>query len=212
MKTRTWFLMAGTLGLALVLAAQDLAREDQPPPDPTPQEGVEVLTRGPVHEAYAEPTETRPLLSLVVPNQPPEPIDETPPDQKPTGDDVVWVPGYWGWDEDQKDFLWVSGFWRVPPPNRQWAPGNWQQVADGWQWTAGFWATTGQEEMEYLPAPPPTLDAGASTPAPGENGIYFPGCWVYREQRYFWRPGFWVEFRASSHAAGPSFGQIRHGQ
>ena len=170
-------------------------QQDQPPPDPTPPKGVQVLTRGPVHEAYAEPTETRPIPSLVVPKQPPEPINEIPPDEKPTGDDVVWIPGYWGWDEEQKDFIWVSGFWRVPPPNHQWVPGNWQQVENGWQWSAGFWATTSQEEIEYLPAPPPTLDVGASTPAPDDDNIYSPGCWIYRDQRYFWRPGFWVPFR-----------------
>jgi WXXGXW repeat (2 copies) len=193
MKTYIWSL-AGTLGLGVLLAAQGLAQSDEPPPDPTPQ-GVEVQARGPVHEAYAEPTETRPLPSLVVTKQPPDPIDELPPDEKPAGDNVVWIPGYWGWDEEGQDFLWVSGCWRVPPPNRQWVPGHWQQVEEGWQWTAGFWAPTAQTEITYLSAPPPSLDRGPSTPALDENSIYSPGCWVQREQRCFWRPGFWVGYR-----------------
>ena len=195
MKTRSWSLIAATLGLAIALVPRGNTEDEQPPPDPTPQAGVEVQTRGPVHEAFAEPTETRPLPSVVVPKQPPELIDEVPPDEKPAGDNVVWIPGYWAWDDETNDFLWVSGFWRVPPPNHQWMPGSWQQVADGWQWTSGFWATAGQEQVEYLPAPPPTIDTGASTPAPDENSIYSPGCWVYQETRYLWRPGFWVPFR-----------------
>jgi len=194
MNVCKWSFFAGALGLAVLLTAQSPAQNDEPPPDPTPK-GVEVQTRGPVHEAYAEPTETRPQPSVVVPKQPPNVIDEIPPDEKPEGSDVVWIPGYWGWDDDAQDFLWVSGFWRIPPPHRQWMPGSWQQVADGWQWTAGFWAPSDQEELQYLPAPPPSIERGASTPAPDDNSIYSPGCWVYRERRYFWRPGFWVGFR-----------------
>ena len=52
----------------------------------------------------------------VVPKQPPDPIPEVPPDQKPEAENAQWLPGYWAWDEDRKDFIWVSGFWRVPPP------------------------------------------------------------------------------------------------
>ena len=38
--------------------------------------GVEVQARGPVHEAYAEPTELRPTPSVVVNRKPPDPIPE----------------------------------------------------------------------------------------------------------------------------------------
>ncbi len=164
-------------------------------PDPTPQPGVEVQARGPVHEAYAEPTESRPQPSVVVAKQPPQPIDEIPPDQKPEGDNVVWIPGYWAWDDDASNFLWVSGFWRIPPPNHQWMPGGWQQVQDGWQWTPGFWVNDQVEAVDYLPAPPPSIDQGASNAGADDNSIYSPGGWVYRQSRYFWRPGFWVKFQ-----------------
>ena len=52
--------------------------------------------------------------------KPPDPIPEEPPDQKPKGDNVQWIPGYWAWDDDRQDFLWVSGCWRVPPSGRNW--------------------------------------------------------------------------------------------
>ncbi len=194
-NTSTWSFLAGMLGLVALLAANGFAQDEQPPPDPAPPDGVSVLTRGPVHEAYAEPSDTQPQASPLVTKQPPEPVEEVPPDQKPEGDNVQWMPGYWQWDGDTQDFLWVSGFWRDVPPGRHWVPGAWQPVEGGWHWVAGFWAADGQEEVEYLPPPPPTLDEGPSTPAPDEDSTYVPGCWVHRETRFFWRPGYWVAVR-----------------
>ena len=108
--------LIGTLVVGTLLSAGVSAQgpADTPPPPPTlpAPEGVEVLARGPVHEAYAEPTEVRPEASPLITKQPPEPINEWPPDQKPEGDNVQWIPGYWGWDQDQGDYLWVSGFWQ----------------------------------------------------------------------------------------------------
>src|SRR6516225_6998486 len=100
------------------------------PPDNSAgqQEGVEVLARGPVHEAFAEPAIRGPRPTPVVPKKPPEPIEELPPDQKPEGNNVQWIPGYWAWDDDRNDFLWVSGIWRDIPPGRQWVPGHWEPV------------------------------------------------------------------------------------
>jgi hypothetical protein len=157
-------------------------------------DGVEVLARGQVHEAYAEPVSAQPKPSVVVPKQPPEPIEELPPDQKPDGDNVQWIPGYWAWDEDTTDFIWISGFWRVPPPDRRWLPGHWQQVAGGWMWVAGYWSATNVEQVNYLPPPPPSVDQGPTTPAPDASSTYVPGCWVY-EQKYLWRPGHWIPYQ-----------------
>ncbi|HMF10969.1 MAG TPA: hypothetical protein VKE94_01650, partial [Gemmataceae bacterium] len=191
MKLRWYALAPVALGLAVGLPWPGIAQDDR---DAGRLQGVEVLARGPVHEAYAEPVETRPQQSLVVTKQPPEAINEVPPDQKPEGEDVVWIPGYWGWDEGQQDFVWVSGFWRVPPPDRQWVPGYWQDVEDGWQWVPGYWAAVDQEDVTYVPPPPPSIDEGPSTRAPDDNSSYVPGCWVYRESRYWWRPGYWVAY------------------
>jgi hypothetical protein len=163
----------------------------------------DVLTRGPVHEAYAATAEL-PTTPPVVPKAPPEPIEELPPDQKPEGDNVQWLPGYWSWDEERADFIWISGFWRVSPPGQMWVPGSWRQVNGGYQWAAGFWQDTqpvaaGQPqaaapEIEYLPPPPATIEAGPAVPAPDPTSVYVPGSWVYRG-RYLWRPGVWVAFR-----------------
>ena len=70
----------------------------------------------------------------MVPKQPPGSIEEVPPDQKPAGDNVIWIPGYWAWDDDRSDFLWVSGIWRTPPEGKQWVAGYWREQGDNWQW------------------------------------------------------------------------------
>src|SRR3954470_11863358 len=151
MRSMWSILAAGLGGLAACWFAADpaAARQDAGQPN-----GVEVLTRGPVHEAYAEPTDPTPRPTPVVPQQPPEPVPELPPDTRPEGDNVSWIPGYWAWDDESSGFLWVSGWWRDEPPGRRWVTGYWQQVEGGWQWVPGFWATEAVNQVEYLPEPP----------------------------------------------------------
>lgn len=166
----------------------------QPPVPPQEQpQGVEVLAHGPVHEAYAQPVTAQPVPSAVVKKQPPEPINELPPDQKPEGDNVQWIPGYWAFDEEQSDYLWVSGSWRAPPPGRHWLPGHWQQIDTGWQWVAGYWIPGNVHEVHYLPAPPPSLDRGPAMSAPDTNSSYIAGSWIYNVDRFYWRPGYWID-------------------
>ena len=173
-------------------------RTIQQPIDPDPNDGIDVLARGPVHEGYASTVEP-PAPTPVIAKVPPDPIEELPPDQKPEGDNVQWIPGYWHWDDDRADFIWVSGFWRVPPPNRVWVPGSWREARGGWQWVHGFWQEMRptqpvQPEIEYLPQPPAPIEAGPAIPAPAADSLYIPGCWTWRG-RYVWRPGFWVGHR-----------------
>lgn len=155
--------------------------------------GMTVLARGPVHEAFAQPSNPRPLPSAVIAKQPPAPLPEVPPEEQPTGKEVQWVPGYWDWDEDKKDFLWVSGLWRVTPPQRKWVPGYWSQSTDGWQWVSGFWAPADQKQIQYLSPPPAAVDHEPSVPAPPNSSSYAPGNWVFRDNRYIWRPGYWYD-------------------
>jgi hypothetical protein len=180
------------LGLAVLLISCEPGLTQDPPPPPP---GVEVEARGPVHEAFAQPTTSQPTQGPVITKQPPAQIDEVPPDQKPDGDSVLWIPGYWAWNDDTSDFIWVSGCWRVPPPGQRWMPGHWQQVDGGWVWVSGLWTPDGTTEVQYLPPPPPTLEQGPSTPAPDAGSIYAPGCWVYITNAYRWRPGHWIAFR-----------------
>ena len=152
--TRKWCvagsLLALTFGVTTALFAQ---------PIPTNvEQGVQVLTRGPVHEAFAETVTFDPEPGIVTPKAPPAAIEEVPPEQRPEGDNVTWIPGYWAWDDERDDFLWISGIWRALPPGRQWVPGYWGKSGQGFQWTSGYWADAESSEVEYLPEPPATVE------------------------------------------------------
>lgn len=179
-----------TFGLisALVVGGTLLA----PPRAIADEQGYEELTRGPVHEAFAETVNYNPEPGILVQTAPPEQIEEVPPDERPDGENVTWIPGYWGWDGDQKDFIWISGVWRNLPPGRQWVPGYWAAEGASWQWTSGYWADETQEEVTYLPKPPQSIETGPNIEAPSKSSVWVSGTWVNREERYAWRPGYWV--------------------
>jgi hypothetical protein len=159
------------------------------------QTGVEVETRGPVHEGYAEPVTSNPQPGIVISQAPPAAIEEMPPDQQPGDETAIWIPGYWGWDDDRNDFIWISGIWRIPPPGNTWVPGYWTKVQDGAQWISGFWQPADTQDISYLPPPPQSLDEGPAGPPRTPDDIWCPGYWNWQETRYVWRPGFWMPGR-----------------
>lgn len=185
-----WRLAAAVLVLSLNFG---LGKAFSAPPAPVAgEEGIQVQTRGQVHEAFAETVTFNPQPGIVAPKAPPAAIEELPPDQKPEGANVAWIPGYWGWDDERNDFLWVSGIWRALPPGRQWVAGYWGPSARGSQWTSGYWADAKASEVEYLPEPPATVEAGPNIAAPSPDNTWLPGCWVWQNRRYAWRPGYWA--------------------
>ncbi|OWK41890.1 hypothetical protein [Fimbriiglobus ruber] len=221
--SRFYFVLVGILGVALAGVPSGTCAQvpppppqppgDIPPPPPMPEQvppppgpgqvavpgqepGIEVLTRGQVHEAFAATAEM-PIAGPVIPKVPPQPIEEMPPDQRPAGQNVQWLPGYWHFDEERNDYIWISGFWRVAPPGKVWVPGNWHEVQGGVQWAAGFWQSPPQSQqqvsLQYLPPPPPHPEV-VVPPQPTATSVYIPGTWVWRG-RYVWQPGFWNEFR-----------------
>jgi hypothetical protein len=177
--------------------------QDVPPPlpvdpnaAPAPADpNAEVLTRGPVHEAYAVPVGTGQTTGVIVPKQPANPVEEVPPDMKPDAANATWIPGYWSWDDERRDFLWVSGVWRVPPPNYRWMPGYWQEApGQGYQRISGYWMPSHLEETTYLPQPPQSLEAGPTMAAPAQNQFWVPGNYIWRGDRYVWQPGYWTGY------------------
>jgi hypothetical protein len=187
MSTRQFSLTTvAVLAATFWLVSQSRVRGEDAP------NGQEVLTHGPVHEAFAEPTGTNPTATIVVPKEPPAPIEEMPPDVKPDGANVVWVAGYWAWDDTRNDYIWVSGIWRDTPPGYVWVAGYWNQAANGYQWTPGFWSPAQQEQVSYLPEPPQTQEAGPNIPQPSPDDFWVPGYYQYVDARYVWRPGYWT--------------------
>lgn len=55
-------------------------------------------------------------------------------------DGWLWVPGYWGWDEDDEEYYWVPGYWAEPPMvGYLWTPGYWGFGGGAYYWHAGYW-------------------------------------------------------------------------
>lgn len=192
--------VASTVGaIGFTLTSLCLAQDAAQPPDMPSEElpaGAEVLSRGPVHEAFAKPVTMIPEAPLVVPQAPPENLAEMPPAERPVGADVVWVPGYWAWDTERNDFIWVTGCWRNAPPNTYWVPGHWLAVDTGWEWIGGFWKTITaqpQQEIEYLPAPPAAIELDPPGPPPLPDQIWVPGCWYWYQNHYLVRHGYWMK-------------------
>ncbi len=189
-----FFLCCGWFAWCL---AQTRADDPVMEPMPTIPAGVDVQTRGPVHEAFASPT-TDPQPSPLVQRKPPAQLDELPPEEKPDGN-VVWIGGYWAWDVDRQDYMWVSGCWRAKPSGREWVPGYWREQDTGWTWVAGFWGKTetngNLSEVSYLAAAPPAAPQVAPPgDPPAADTFYIPGgwTWVDADARYEWRAGYWT--------------------
>ena len=183
------------LGVRAVFAQQ--SAQETPPPVPSEElpAGSLIMASGPVHEAFAKPVSLDPQAPIVVPNQPPANLQEVPPSEKPLGAGVVWVSGYWAWDADRNDFIWVSGCWRNAPPDTYWVPGYWLQADNGWQWIGGFWApiaAQAQQTIEYLPVPPAMAGVESVGTPPQPDQTWVPGCWYWVQDRYVWRPGYWM--------------------
>ncbi|MFO7535507.1 MAG: hypothetical protein R6X19_07485 [Kiritimatiellia bacterium] len=185
--------MIGGLLLACCggLYAQETGAPPAVPPFPD-QELPEVLTRGPVHEAFAEPVTLQNDEPVTAPSPPPRDMEETPPPEKPRGENITWVPGYWAWDQDRSNFIWVSACWRASPPGLYWVPGYWVEQNSQWAWVSGFWAPTGVKDMQYLPAPPTLVDPDPGPP-PEPNMLWVSPCWYWSSDQYISRPGYWLE-------------------
>jgi hypothetical protein len=203
---------AVAVGLTGWLLAEDPNNQVPSPPTPATDRAVpnpvpevlgtgpgEVLTRGPIHEAFAQPVVENTAEPPIVPKAPPALIEELPPDERPVGENVLWIPGYYAWDEDRLDFIWISGVYRDAPPGHTWVTGYWRSAPGGSQWVPGFWTTAeqpvanqqAQTEVEFLPEPPANIEQGPTTAQPGENHFWIPGNWRYRDNRYAWQAGYW---------------------
>jgi hypothetical protein len=203
-------------GLSRGVAVRGQEIRGQPPAQPAAatlspvSHGVQVLARGPIHEAFAAPT-TDPVPTKPISKAPPKPLEELPPAEKPEGD-AIWVNGYWAWDEERNDFLWVSGIWRIPPPGRRWVTGYWRPENEQWHWVPGFWAPGGTQEglpltLTYLPSPPAPRETVQLGLPPTRESFSVPGYWIWQEAHYrttngarvwqgtgfVWRAGYWAQ-------------------
>ncbi|MBU6294742.1 MAG: YXWGXW repeat-containing protein, partial [Planctomycetes bacterium] len=161
-----------------------------------PVQDGQTADKGPIHEAFAQPLDAKSVRGPLLSKQPPQAIREEPPEDKPEGDNVAWIDGYWHHDADRDDYLWISGFWRQFPPGQKWIPGHFQQESGGWRWYSGYWQAEEQVDQEpESDQPPASLDIGPSIPAPRADMIWAPGFHVRRDRVWVWRPGTWISYR-----------------
>ncbi|ADB15147.1 hypothetical protein Psta_0459 [Pirellula staleyi DSM 6068] len=171
------------------------------------------VLRGPVHEAFLQQIQLNAAPSAVIPTEPPADIDEIPPAVRPAGNNMIWAPGYWAWDEATNDFLWITGAWRSAPPGMRWVPGVWAQVEGGYQWNSGFWAAASDAELGFYKRPPKSLDNGPSSPAIDNNQCWIPGYWEPYNNDYRWHAGQWAPYQRGylwvpSHYVATSAGYV----
>jgi len=112
--------LAALSALALVGCSRTYTKETVYTPAPTP--------------AVVQGVGVSPTV-IVVDSPPPAPRTEAPPAPPSAG--VVWVPGYWGWNNGQYD--WVAGHWETARSGYAWVPHRWELVNGRWQLMGGTW-------------------------------------------------------------------------
>jgi len=160
----------------------------------TPSETLQVepYKEGNVHEAYVSASTGSGTVFRSVSKAPPKPINEQSP-LKCTAE-AIWIPGYWAWNEELKDYIWISGVWRIPPPNHIWNPGLWKQIGNEWVWLRGFWSSEPLERIQYIQDHPMSPREEAIPIAPTNDYFWMSGYWEYdfSAKQFNWLTGKWV--------------------
>ncbi len=135
---------------------------------------------------------------VYAPKAPPATIVERPSGARPDRR-AQWIAGYWAWDGDRDDFVWVGGSWQVPPPGSIWVAGRWNRDAGGWYWVPGLWtrrdiaANVAVDRPAWrTTGPPADHPDDEPAPAPGLDFFFVPGHYAPDGDRLAWIPGFWA--------------------
>jgi hypothetical protein len=167
----------------------------QPAADDVP--GAEVLTRGPVHEAFAGMVTFNPEPGIVISKAPPEVIEEIPPEERPEGDNVRGFPVT---GVGMMNGVIFSGSAARGARCRRAARG-WRVI--GAQTSARLINGSLVTGRTLQCGKPPichrrrqTVEVGPNIAAPSIDYGWSPGCWVWYQDRYAWQPGYWAQGRA----------------
>jgi hypothetical protein len=185
---------AAALSAALAFATASFAQEPLPLPlpAPAPDSRLSVLEKGVIHEGFAEPAAHVRGRGVTAPKAPPAPVGELPPEPKPAGEAVKWLPGYWHWDAERSDFVWVCGCYRNVPPDCAWEPGRWKDARGKWAYFPGYWRPAEAKSLPAnLPEPPAPKEEVATAPKGNSNAMWAPGVWEYEGGKFEWQPGYW---------------------
>jgi hypothetical protein len=145
----------------------------------------------PINEAFVTQADNTIVLAAAD-RQPPAALEEEIPPCNSEG--VDWIAGYWDWSDLRRQFVWINGVWRRPPPGHHWIAGFWRETPNGWARIKGFWSAAPEDDLHYISRmPPDPLQEEAGDP-PGENMFWMPGYWGYSEadQTFRWYAGQWA--------------------
>ena len=84
------------------------------------------------------PASSHAQLAISVDFAPPElPVYEQPMCPEPN---LMWVPGYWAYSEDDGDYYWVPGTWvEAPYEGALWTPDYWDWYGGHYRFHRGYW-------------------------------------------------------------------------
>jgi hypothetical protein len=51
----------------------------------------------------------------------------------------VWIEGEWRWNNRQRQYIWMNGYWVESRPGRIWIGGHWIDGPRGSRWIPGHW-------------------------------------------------------------------------
>ncbi len=107
-----------------------------------------------------------------------------------------------------KDFVWVTGTWRVSPPAKFWVNSYWRRDDQGWYRVPGFWSDRKTDRIDFRKNGPPAEhpdDKPGRTPGrrifldpgsvfPGRDGVVWkPGFWSKVQPGWSWVPAQWIK-------------------
>ena len=176
---------------AATICRRRCSRAHNRPADRRADERVKPLMEGPLHEAFLSPRKDRSPVRIE--KAPPAPLSERPGIDPPNGN-AEWIEGYWEWDAGRKDFVWVTGTWRVAPPGRFWVNGYWKRDDRGWYRVSGFWSERKTDRIDYRKNGPPEErpDEEPGEP-PTADCFYIPGQYYPDGDGVVWKKGFWAK-------------------
>ena len=92
------------------------------------------------NERHTTYTSEYQATSTVVVQQPPPPAPPPQPEvmvAQPSPD-AIWVPGYWDYNGAQ--YVWIGGFWTVPPPHHHYyIAAHWANRGGSWVYVHAYW-------------------------------------------------------------------------
>ncbi len=86
------------------------------------------------------PASSHAQIVITVGFAPPElPVYEQPYCPEPN---LMWMPGYWAYDQDQGDYYWVPGAWvEAPYEGALWTPDYWDWYDGRYRFHRGYWGS-----------------------------------------------------------------------